>query len=355
MKAWFKGATAPQPQPQSQPPTQEATSFSPSSPAPEDFVVLVIQEDAYNWPAIFGDETVHGRRVRVVQTGWRHLSVGPVENYSGTRNRRCTCTVFETTERGETGSPPASKQRQTIWPDMVLIRNEVSTHAEDHRSKLFGLMYADVPAVNSLQSIYMSCERPVVQAELNKLRAAHGEAAFPVIDQAYAASHRDFFYPLGFPAVVKVGAAHAGFGKMKISDHHQMSDFASVLALGGQYCLMEPYVPGEYDIRVQRVGDRVRAFSRQSVSGDWKTNTGTSVCQEIPVTEEFQRWADLCKPMFGGLDIFTVDAIHTESGKNTILEVNGTSSGLFPDRADEDNNDIKDLVLAKARELTRVA
>jgi hypothetical protein len=29
-----------------------------------------------------------------------------------------------------------------------------------------------------------------------------------------------------FPAVVKVGHAHAGFGKMKIRDHHDFADFA---------------------------------------------------------------------------------------------------------------------------------
>jgi hypothetical protein len=36
-------------------------------------------------------------------------------------------------------------------------------------------------------------------------------------------------YGFTFPAVVKVGSAHAGAGKMQITDHHQMSDFRSVL------------------------------------------------------------------------------------------------------------------------------
>jgi hypothetical protein len=31
-----------------------------------------------------------------------------------------------------------------------------------------------------------------------------------------------------FPAVVKVGHAHAGYGKMKIYDHHDFADFASM-------------------------------------------------------------------------------------------------------------------------------
>mmetsp|Transcript_75900 Transcript_75900/g.216481 ORF Transcript_75900/g.216481 Transcript_75900/m.216481 type:complete len:112 (+) Transcript_75900:215-550(+) len=52
--------------------------------------------------------------------------------------------------------------------------------------------------------------------------------------------------------------------------------------------------------------------------------------------------------MFGGLDILTVDAIHESStGREYILEVNGTSSGLAPDVAAEDNLHIRDLVVEK--------
>lgn len=35
-----------------------------------------------------------------------------------------------------------------------------------------------------------------------------------------------------------------------------------------------------------------------------------------------------CSKSFGGMDIVTVDAIHAKDGKEYILEMNGTSSGL---------------------------
>ena len=60
--------------------------------------------------------------------------------------------------------------------------------------------------------------------------------------------------------------------------------------------------------------------------------------------------------MFGGLDILTVDAIvEEETGKEYILEVNGTSSGLHPDCAEEDNKHIRELVVGKMNRLLCLA
>ncbi len=56
------------------------------------------------------------------------------------------------------------------------------------------------------------------------------------------------------------------------------------------------------------------------------------------MTEEFRRWANIAADMFGpglALDVCTIDAIADAKGRKFILEVNGTSSGLFPDCAAE--------------------
>ena len=319
------------------------------------FTVLVIQADAYDWGKIFGNETVEGRSVKIVQSGWEEIGIGPCENYSKEKKMRCCVTVYEETQRNEMKEKTATKRNPTtIFPELVLIRNEVYTHSTDHRNKLFGLMYSGVPCVNTSDSIFSFTERPLIMAELNKLKFKHGDS-FPVIDQCYAPSDKTFMYSLPFPAVVKVGAAHAGMGKMKINDHHDMSDFRSVLAMtNGKYCLMEPFVKdSKYDIRIQCIGSTIRAFKRQDMSGEWKTNTGTSVCEEIPVTAEFKKWAELVQPLWGGLDIFTIDAIHKTDGTNVILEVNGTSSGLFPDRENEDNILIKEIVLKRIKNIIK--
>jgi hypothetical protein len=66
-----------------------------------------------------------------------------------------------------------------------------------------------------------------------------------------------------FPAVVKVGHAHAGYGKMIINDHRQFADFASVMAVtNGLYCTAEEYLEGDHDVRVQRIGPKVVLSAR---------------------------------------------------------------------------------------------
>mmetsp|Transcript_4614 Transcript_4614/g.7415 ORF Transcript_4614/g.7415 Transcript_4614/m.7415 type:complete len:232 (+) Transcript_4614:551-1246(+) len=213
-------------------------------------------------------------------------------------------------------------------------------------------MYANVPSVNSLSSIYMFCERPIVQGELNRLAKLHKgkgpDNEFLLVPQSYFASYQGFFYGNSFPAVVKVGSAHAGYGKMKVANHKDMEDFKSVLAVADKYCTAEPFIDGKYDLRIQKIGNKYRAFKRISVSGTWKTNTQSSHVEVIPLTKKYKFWADEAANMFGGLDILTVDAIHNaKDGKEYIMEVNGTSSGLLPTHQEEDDGHIRDLVLEK--------
>jgi D-alanine-D-alanine ligase-like ATP-grasp enzyme len=294
--------------------------------------LLVIQSDKYDWKQFFaGRRLADGTEIIIEQVGWHEIHVNA-----------------ETHARS---SVLVHIGGRTIIPDFVLVRNECRTPTHDYRNQLFGLMFGSLGAVNSLSSIYSFCERPIVQAELIKLAKMHGDA-FPLIDQSYFSSYAGMMYGNSFPAVVKVGHAHAGYGKMQIRDHHDMEDFRTVLALTeGKYCTAEPFVEGAYDLRVQKIGERVRVFKRQSVSGNWKTNTGTSQCEEIEATPQYVQWAALASEMFGGLDICTVDAIScAETGKESILEVNGTSSGLFPGHEDEDNNDIAELVMIRIEE-----
>jgi glutathione synthase/RimK-type ligase-like ATP-grasp enzyme len=132
-----------------------------------------------------------------------------------------------------------------------------------------------------------------------------------------------------------------------------MSDMRSVLAMmPNQHCFVEPFVEGAYDLRIQKIGSHLRAFQRLDISGEWKTNTGISVLEEVPLEPRWVVWVDEAKSMFGGLDILTVDAIVEEStGKEYILEVNGTSSGLHPDCAGEDNTHIRDIVVDRLNQL----
>lgn len=322
---------------------------------PRPATLLVIQADNYDWPKIFGGAKLRdGRNVRVLQAGWPDILVH-ADTYSNGGVR------VEIQKLASCATPPAEDPQRpglnvnknlNVSPDFVLIRNEVKTPDFDGRNRLNGLMFGDVPSVNSLQSIMLFCERPAVQGQLHKLQRRLGKDVFPVVPQHFCSSYRALFYGYTFPAVVKIGSAHAGAGKMQIKDHHQMSDFRSVLhMMPDEHCMVEPFINGDGDLRIQKIGDHYRAFRRVGISGEWKTNTGTAVMDEVEISDRWRLWADQASQMFGGLDIMTVDAIVEEgTGNEYILEVNGTSSGLHPDCAAEDNEYIKNLVLERMNE-----
>mmetsp|Transcript_69711 Transcript_69711/g.167347 ORF Transcript_69711/g.167347 Transcript_69711/m.167347 type:complete len:352 (-) Transcript_69711:97-1152(-) len=337
------------------PPAGEAASASGSSSGAgttanlKPATVLVVQQDNYDWPEILRNVTLKdGRSLRVFQTGWDFMQV-----HCDTYSRTGICVEITKLAPSSSAPYPGFKMPPggcvTVHPDFVLIRNEVKTPNFDGRNRLNGLMFAGLSSINSLESVMLFCERPAVQGQLHKLQRFLGKDAFPVVPQHFASSSRAFMYGYTFPAVVKVGSAHAGAGKMKIMDHHQMSDFRSVLQMmPDEHCFAEPFIIGESDLRIQKIGDHIRAFRRTGISGDWKTNTGTAIMEEIALEERWRTWATFASEMFGGLDILTVDAIVEEgSGQEYILEVNGTSSGLHPDCADEDNVHIRELLVQK--------
>jgi len=198
--------------------------------------ILVIDsgKQSSDWKAVFNGIEFKERALQVVQCAWDEFHIMSDGPYSRTP---CIISVLVEVE------PHKPKRVVSLKPDFVLVRNEVRSLDQDYRNKLYGLMYANIPSVNSLSSIYMCLERPIVQGQLNKLASLHGDK-FRLVPQSYFASHRDFFYGNTFPAVVKVGSAHAGYGKMKVHNHKDMEDFKSVLAVAGKYCTAEPFIEG---------------------------------------------------------------------------------------------------------------
>jgi len=72
------------------------------------------------------------------------------------------------------------------------------------------------------------------------------------------------------------------------------------------------------------------------MSGNWKTNTGTAMVEDLELLPRYKFWADVCGQCFGGLDIITVDVlVSAKDGKEYILEFNGTASGFGKDEEDD--------------------
>uniref|UniRef100_A0A7S2EA59 ATP-grasp domain-containing protein n=1 Tax=Ditylum brightwellii TaxID=49249 RepID=A0A7S2EA59_9STRA len=304
------------------------------------------------------------RPLHIIQTTWCDLVVGSTDNYSRDPKHRCQCSIKQTWKWNKAIKPADERMLvRCVFPELVLSRNEVSVPNSCNRNKLLGLMYANVPMINSGKSILLNCDRPIMMSYLKRAADKCEPKPIPVIPQQFFCSPQSFFYAQKFPAVVKYDNGHAGVGKIKVSDHKMMEDAKSILPIV-KHATAEIFINGECDLRLQMIGNNMRMMKRISVSGDWKTNTGCSILEDIPKDDKnyknYEHWLKAASTMFGEgeedrMDILTLDFIvERETEKMWCLELNGSSSGLNTSDEKtviEDNGHIANLVLDRIAKL----
>ena len=287
----------------------------------------------------------YSSKFRVIQTTWDKISLS---SYSNSKYP-----IISIYPNQDPLYPSQKIVLNNIQPDLVLIRNlarYISSKIElvpDFRNVLYGFYHSNTPMINELSAILAEIEKPIMYGRFRKLRDLYGEKNFPLIEQYYYPNYSEICITPSTPYVLKVSYPHAGFGKIRIKDHHEIDDLRSILALHKDYCAIEPLIDVDYELRIVFIAPNYYRVHKRS-SLNWKVNFGmTNIREECEMKPEWKKWIDLIYENYPDMLTFDIDALVDKKGNEYILEVNGSSQGFAPEHGKQDLEHLRDLVVRK--------
>jgi len=292
-----------------------------------------------NWFELFEGKTVGDQQIEVDFASWDDIIVTSFAQGG----------LVVDIKSAENAIHEKQMKRRTFQPDFLLIRSACfGVYGQNWKNNLMGFYQSNIPSINTIPSLYLCQEKPIIYSYLTKVQKRLGKDYFPLIHSTYYSSWKCMTFSDGFPLVAKVGTAHAGFGKMRIQGQTEFDDLRSVIALQDRYITSEPFIEWDFDFRIQKIGNNYRAFRRYS--DNWKGKSWNQTDEDIEVTPKFKHWIDEAANALG-MDICALDGVHSKiDDKEYILELNDSAIGFLERHRNEDLNHVVELVLMKMEE-----
>nr|NP_731458.2 synapsin, isoform E [Drosophila melanogaster]AAN13463.2 synapsin, isoform E [Drosophila melanogaster] len=323
---------------------QSATQRAPAFSKDKYFTLLVLDDQNTDWSKYFRGRRLHGDfDIRVEQAEFRDITVvssadtGPVVTMAAYRS--------------------GTRVARSFRPDFVLIRQPPRDGSSDYRSTILGLKYGGVPSINSLHSIYQFQDKPWVFSHLLQLQRRLGRDGFPLIEQTFFPNPRDLFQFTKFPSVLKAGHCHGGVATARLENQSALQDAAGLVSGAGNdshcYCTIEPYIDAKFSVHIQKIGNNYKAFMRKSITGNWKTNQGSAMLEQITLTEKYKSWVDEISELFGGMEVCGLSVVVAKDGREYIISACDSTFALIGDTQEEDRRQIADLVSGRMQNVCR--
>ena len=305
-------------------------------------LLVIASTNEENWVDLCSE---YYSQFRVIQTTWDKISLSC---YSDSKYPMVT--IYQSINPS---NPEHNEIIRDIKPDLILIRNlarYISGKLEivpDFRNILYGFYHSNIPMINELSGIMAELEKPIMYGRLRKIRDTYGEVNFPLIQQYYYPNYSEVCITPNAPYVIKVSYPHAGYGKIRVKDNHDLDDIRSILALHKDYVAIEPLIDVDYELRIVFIAPNYYRVHKRS-SLNWKVNYGMSnIREDCEMKPEWKKWVDLIYKTYPDMLTFDIDALVDKKGKEYILEVNGSCQGFAPEHGKQDLEHLRDLVVRK--------
>ena len=307
-------------------------------------IILIIDTSSgFAWKRTFKSKkikTKDGRPCRIIHTAWHLVNIASTSHFGG-------CAVADVL---------CGNGAERVIPDVVLVLDPCrSVHGEDHTHQLQALLHSGTPCINTAESMLACSDRPNVYAVLMGIRNRlgvdkTGEFVFPLIHQEFFANEAPGSILPRFPIVTKLSSVHSGFGKMRCRDNETYNELTGVIALSTDFYTTEDMLGDVIaEVYILQLGKTVRAYrkAKEVHFRTWSEWSADTQYEDIPMSSEYKAWAAQVQPLFGGLDIFAINVLEVEGGKEHIIGIHNVGCGLADQHANEDAGLIIDMVVKR--------